>query len=401
MFTLAMRRSARGAAPLGLLVAAALVLAACSDTSSTAPLVAPSDDAALNRGIRDHSTDRGTRRPGAVYTLTNAADGNAVIALRRATDGSLTPIGSYATGGKGVGGTIDPLVSQYSVILDEDHRSLFAVDAGSDRITSFHINAGGGLVRIGSISSRGVRPISLAVRGHLLYVLNTGDNTLSGFFVIGNAFLLPLPHSTRALADGADGAAAIRFTRDGRHLVVSERVSNRLEVFPVQFDGRLGAPVVSPASGGASFGFDITRRNQLVVSETQGSLTSYAMSRTGALTPITASISTGGAAACWVTITDNGRFAYTTNAGSNFVAGFALDNAGHLTALDPGGKTGDVGAGGSPIDLDQVQSRFLYTLEAGRGTIGAFAIDRDGSLTALADTPVGAAASGLQGIAAY
>jgi 6-phosphogluconolactonase (cycloisomerase 2 family) len=336
-----------------------------------------------------------------VYTLTNAVDGNAVIALRRARDGSLSPIGTYATGGNGVGGTIDPLVSQYSVVLDEDHRSLFAVDAGSNRVTSFHVNANGGLVRVGTISSRGVRPISLAVRGHLLYVLNTGDNTLSGFLVIGNALLLPLPHSTRTLADGADGAAAVRFTRDGRHLVVSERVSNRFEVFPVQFDGRLGAPVLSPASGGASFGFDITRHNQPIVSETQGSLSSYAMSRTGALMPITASITTGGAAACWVTITDNGRFAYTTNAGSDFVAGFALDNAGHLTALDPGGKTGDVGAGGTPLDLDQVSSRFLYTLEAGRGAIGAFAIGRDGSLTALADTPVGAAASGLQGIAAY
>jgi 6-phosphogluconolactonase (cycloisomerase 2 family) len=246
-----------------------------------------------------------------------------------------------------------------------------------------------------------VRPISLAARGHLLYVLNTGDNTISGFFIVGNALLVPLPHSTRSLAAGANGAAAIRFTPNGRHLVVSERVSNRFEVFPVQFDGRLGAPVISPASGGASFGFDVTRHNQPIVSETQGSLSSYALSSNGALTPITASVTTGGAAACWVTITGDGRFAYTTNAGSNFVAGFAVDGAGRLTALDPGGRTGDVGAGATPIDLDHVESRFLYTLEAGRGTIGGFAIHRDGSLTALADTPAGSPASGLQGLAAY
>jgi 6-phosphogluconolactonase (cycloisomerase 2 family) len=224
---------------------------------------------------------------------------------------------------------------------------------------------------------------------------------VSGFLVIGNALLLPLPHGTHALASGANGAAAIRFTPDGRHLIVTERVSNRLEVFPVQFDGQLGDPVVSLANGGASFGFDVTRNNQPIVSETEGALTSYALSTRGTLTPITASISTGGAAACWVTITSNGRFAYTTNAGSNFVAGFAVDNAGHLTALDPGAKTGDVGAGASPIDLDHVESRFLYTLEAARGTIGAFVIHQDGSLTARADTPVGAGSSGLQGIAAY
>jgi 6-phosphogluconolactonase (cycloisomerase 2 family) len=400
MFILSSFGRWRGAASFGL-AAAAAALAACADSNATAPL-ASAGDASLNRsGAHGRGDDHGTARPGAVYTLTNAADGNGVIAFRRATDGALTPIGTFATGGNGIGGDVDPLVSQYAVILDDDHHSLFAVDAGSNRVTSFHVDQNGSLVRVGSVPSNGLRPISLATKGSLLYVLNTGDNTLSGFLVIGNARLLPLPHSTRSLAAGADGAAAIRFTHDGRRLIVSERVSNRFEVFPVQFDGRLGDPVISPASGGASFGFDVTDRNQPIVSETQGSLTSYALSIQGALTPITASISTGGAAACWVTITENGDFAYTTNAGSNFIAGFAVDKSGRLTALDPGGKTGDVGPGAAPIDLDHVGSRFLYTLEAARGAIGAFAINHDGSLTARPDTHVGAGSSGLQGIAAY
>jgi 6-phosphogluconolactonase len=403
MLTLSIPSRWRAAASFGLLLASTLVLAACSDSpSSTAPMLSPTNDASLDRGGSSGAVENSsTARAGAVYTLTNRVDGNEVVAFRRATDGSLTRIGTFATGGKGVGGAVDPLASQYSVILDEDHRSLFAVDAGSNQVTTFHVNERGGLTRIASISSHGVRPISLTVHGHLLYVLNTGDNTVSGFLVIGNALLLPLSHSTRSLATGANGAAAIRFTPDGRQLVVSERVSNRFEVFPVQFDGRLGNPAVSPASGGASFGFDVTQHNQPIVSETQGSLSSYALSSKGALTPITASISTGGAAACWVTITENGKFAYTTNAGSNFVAGFSVDNGGHLAALNPGGKTGDVGAGASPIDLDHVESHFLYTLEAERGTIGAFAIHRDGSLAARPDTPVGVGSSGLQGIAAY
>jgi 6-phosphogluconolactonase (cycloisomerase 2 family) len=400
MFTRPALSRWRSAAP-SLLAATALALAACSESNTTAP-PASSDDALLNRShAHPHTDDRGTARPGGVYTLTNAADGNAVVAFRRATDGSLTPIGTFATGGKGIGGTIDPLVSQYSVILDGDHHSLFAVDAGSNGVTSFHVRENGSLTRIGSVSSNGVRPVSLATHGALLYVLNAGDNTLSGYRVIGNARLVPLPHSTRSLAQGADGAAAIRFSHDGRRLIVSERVSNRFEVFPVHFDGRLGDPVISPAVGGASFGFDVTKRNQAIVSETQGSLTSYALSPRGALTPITPSISTDGAAACWVTILDNGRFAYTTNAGSDFVAGFAVDHRGRLTALDPGGKTGDAGAGATPIDLDQVESRFLYTLDAARGTIGAFLVDHDGSLTPRGDTPAGAGSSGLQGLAAY
>jgi len=234
-----------------------------------------------------------------------------------------------------------------------------------------------------------------------LYVLNGADNQLAGFRITGEARLVLLPHSGRALPPNANGAAAVRFTPDGRFLVVSERVSNRLDVFPVERSGRLGDAVVSPASGSASFGFDITSRNQAIVSETQGSVSSYALASDGAATPITASISTGGNAPCWVIITSDGDFAYSTNAGSGTIAGFTVAPDGRLTAITPGAPTGDVGAGAGPIDLDQVGGRLLYTLDGGRGAISTFVIAKDGRLTRGADATVGAAASGLQGLAAY
>lgn len=378
------------------LAATATVLAAACADAPLAPAAAPSATLSATRGGRD-----GDASAGAVYTLTNAADGNAVIAFRRAADGALSPIGTFPTGGRGVGGTIDPLVSQYAVVLDAGHDALFAVDAGSNTVTSFRVATNGTLERAGTIASGGDRPVSLAVHDDLLYVLNTTSNTLRGYRVTGRARLVALPGTDAALAPGASGAAAVRFTPDGRSLVVTERVSNRLEVFPVRPNGRLGAPVVTAANAGASFGFDITRHNQPIVSETQGSLTSYALARSGTASPITASISTGGRAACWVILTADGRHAYSTNAGSDFVAGFAVDAAGRLTAITPGQGTGLSGAGATPIDLDQVGSRLLYTLEAGTGTIGTFAINADGTLTARPDTPVGAPVSGLQGLAAY
>jgi 6-phosphogluconolactonase len=141
--------------------------------------------------------------------------------------------------------------------------------------------------------------------------------------------------------------------------------------------------------------------NDPIVSETQGSVTSYALAANGSATPITASISTGGKAACWVIITSDSRFAYATNAGSNTIAGFAIAGDGTLTALTPGAPTGVAGEGASPIDLDQVDGRLLYTLDAGRGAIGNFVIAKDGQLVRRPDTPAGAAASGLQGLAAY
>ncbi|HEY5061101.1 MAG TPA: beta-propeller fold lactonase family protein [Gemmatimonadaceae bacterium] len=384
------------------LLAAAVLLNACGSATdgTTAPrtgaLSASQQSASANR------VDDGHQRPGAVYIETNGAAGNAIVAFHRAPDGALAPLATYGTGGAGIGGAVDPLQSQFSVVLDEDHDALFAVNAGSNQVSSFRVDESGALTLAGTVSSGGTTPISIAEHGHLLYVLNTSSNTVSGFRTAGNARLVALPNSTRSLASGASGAAAVRFTPDGRFLIVSERVSNRLEVFAVNENGRLGDPVVSPANGSASFGFDITPHSQPVVSETQGSLTSYALNPlTSALTPITASISTHGAASCWVTITADGAFAYTTNAGSNFVSGFAISASGHLTALTANGRTGESGAGATPIDLDHVGARLLYVLNAGRGTIGQFTIGANGSLTAGTDAPAGAPASGLQGIAAY
>jgi len=385
------------------LLATALALAACADApdAPSALGTASSSAASSAPALERRSGDESRNRPGAVYTLTNAAGGNGVVAFHRAENGALTPLGTFATGGNGVGGTLDPLTSQFAVVLNESHDALFAVDAGSDDITSFRVGQDGALTLASRLSSGGTRPNSIAVHGNLLYALNSGDNTVSGFRVGSGAQLAALPHSTRSLSQGADGAAAIRFTPDGRRLIVVERVSNRIDVFAVREDGRLSDPVVTPGNGGASFGFDITSRNQPIVSETQGSLTSYALASNRTLSPITASISTGGNAPCWVIITSDGRFAYTTNSASATLAGYAVDAAGHLTSLTPNGPTGDSGAGAVPLDLDHVGNRFIYTLEAGTGTIGTFAIAADGTLTARPDVPAGTPASGMQGLAAF
>ena len=374
---------------------ASAALAACSD-SSTGPVGAKTASS-LSLGRSRGYSDPG--QPGAVYTLTNAADGNSVIAFRRDADGGLTRLGAFPTGGRGIGGTVDPLESQFAVVLSERHDALFAVNAGSNELSSFRVERDGSLSLVSRASSAGERPVSIAVHDRLLYVLNTNDNTLAGFRVAADARLIPLPNSRRSLASGAEGAAAIRFTPDGRQLVVSERVSNRLEVFFVGDNGRLSEPVISQASGGASFGFDITSHNQAIVSETQGSLTSYALSGNGALTPITSSISTGGVAPCWVIITSDGSFAYATNTGTSSIAEFSVGANGTLTALSDSPTI--VSAGSIPLDLDQVGGRLLYTLETGKGTIGAFVIGRDGHLTGLAEVGVGAPSSGFQGLAAF
>ena len=72
--------------------------------------------------------------PGAVYTQTNDPAGNIVQAFDRDARGGLTPAGSFATGGAGsaaLGGR------QGAVELSDDESTVYAVNAGSNTVSSF------------------------------------------------------------------------------------------------------------------------------------------------------------------------------------------------------------------------------------------------------------------------
>ena len=150
----------------------------------------------------------GDRGRGAVYTLTNAATGNAVAVFERAANGSLTPEGSVSTGGRGTGAGLG---SQGALVLDDDR--LFAVNAGSNTISSLEVDDGNEVELEDVASSRGVRPISLTVHGPILYVLNAGDATtpanITGFLVFRGE-LIPLPGSTPPAEYGLAGPGADR-----------------------------------------------------------------------------------------------------------------------------------------------------------------------------------------------
>ena len=368
---------------------AALALAACSDRqpATTAP------GAAL---------DVGGRRPavGGVFISTNDAAANAVVAFDRAADGSLSYAGSYSTGGRGIGGTADPLASQFALTLSPNAQLLFVVNAGSNDVSSFAVDKGG-LALVDRVPSGGVRPVSVAASGHELYVLNAGSNTVT-VFRIGNGGTLSAVGAS-ALSAGAAGAAALRLSRDGHFLSVTERVSNTIDTYVVAPDGSLGGPASNASAGTAPFGFDYTPRGQLVVSEAgSGSASSYEQARDGRLSVVSAAAPTLQRAPCWLIVDNAGRFAYTANAGSATVTGFAVDAHGALAAITPNGVTGDLGAGAQPLDLDLSRDgKFLYVFENGTGTVAAFAVRGDGSLAPMPDTPGLAPRGGYMGLAAY
>jgi 6-phosphogluconolactonase len=336
-------------------------------------------------GFGAHGAVASAHSRGAVYTLTNSPAGNTVKVFHRAGDGSLSPGGEFATGGTGTGGGLG---NQGAVVLDG--KRLFAVNPGSDSISAFEVE-GSGLELVDTISSGGDQPISLTVDDHLLYVLNAGGTgNISGFTFSRSGDLSPLAGSTRPLSGSGTGPAQVSFDPDGEVLVVTEKNTNLIDVYEVGDNRRASGPSTHPSSGATPFGFGFDERDHLIVSEAfggapdQSAVSSYEVDDEE-LEPITASAGTTETATCWIVVTDNGRFTYTSNTGSGSISGYRVGREGELTLLDADGRTGITGPG--PIDMALSRnSRFLYSLNSGDGTISGFRVEADGGLTAIGGT---------------
>jgi 6-phosphogluconolactonase len=330
---------------------------------------------------------------GAVYVLSNQPGGNAVIVYDRAADGRLTPAGTYPTTGSGTGAGLG---SQNAVVVDEDGTHLYAVDAGSSSLTSFRIT-GRGLSRIGTVPSGGSTPISVAVHGDRLYALNAGGAGNVTSFAVSDGSLTPLAGGASPLSGTATGPAQVAVTPDGGQLVVTEKTTSLVDVIDLDSAGRPTSLVAEPSAGAVPFGFDFDNKGHLLVSEAAASTaSSYDVTAAG-LTTISGAVATTENAACWLVATDNGKFAYTGNAGGSLsISGFRVGTDGSLALLTPGGKTGVTPAGVTDLALSG-NSRFLYG-RLGDGSVAAFSVQHDGGLSTLGVT--GGLPSGAAGLAA-
>ncbi|MGA2923294.1 MAG: beta-propeller fold lactonase family protein [Candidatus Sulfotelmatobacter sp.] len=246
---------------------------------------------------------------GAVFVMNNAVDKNEVIAYRRAADGALQETGRFATGGRGSGGNNDPLESQGSLRLSQDHSLLFAVNAGSGSVSVFSVQ-GSTLTLVGTVISGGSEPNAVAQHGNLVYVSNVGGSSSVVGFRLDHRKLTQIPNSTRFLSTNNSGAGGLAFSPDGRFLVVVERLTNDIDVFSVQGDSTLSPIVVNPSAGPGAFSVSFAPNGAALVSETGPSgvpngsaISSYEIATNGTLSAISTSVPTLGAANCWNVVT--------------------------------------------------------------------------------------------------
>jgi 6-phosphogluconolactonase (cycloisomerase 2 family) len=367
--------------PLLSLAAASLFAVGCADTGAL--------------DVTQEAEELRVRGAGAVYTLSNDPAGNAVVVYRRARDGSLSASATVRTGGRGTGAGLG---SQGALVLSENRRWLFAVNAGSNDVSSFRV-FDDGLSLVSVTPSGGVRPVSVTSHGDLVYVLNAdGAGNVSGFRVARDGALEALAGSTRSLSGAATTAPAqVQFDPEGDAIVVTEKATSRIDTFNLYRDGTRAAPRVLPSAAPTPFGFAFNARGYFVVSEAANAVaSSYTLTRSGAATVVSAAVPDGRAAPCWVAIPRERNVAYVANAASNDISTYRIDARGRIALA---GDAVSTGAGSHPTDMAITpDDEFLYVLNDRNGTVGAFRIGADGAITSvgafsgLPATPVGLAA---------
>ncbi len=344
--------------------------------------------------------DREHSRGGAVYTLTNEARANAVVAFNRSARGPLSDPRRFATGGRGTG---SGLGSQGAIALSRNGSWLFAVNPGSNDISVFSVR-GTELRLAHRSSSGGTMPISVTSHRNLVFVLNAGGTgNIAGFTLTPSGALQPLPDGVRSLSGPKTGPAQVSFSPNGESLVVTEKNTGLLALYSVDDDGAVSEATQVPSNGETPFGFSFARHGLLIVSEAFGgrdgesAVSSYRLE--DEVQPISGSVPDHQTAACWIAVTRNGQYAYTTNTGSGSISGYRVSSRGTLSLLNPDGRTASTGDGSSPTDMAlSAESSFLYAVGSGTGTISAFRVRDDGSLRPL--DPVGGLPTSVVGLAA-
>ena len=350
------------------------------------------------RAHDDRDDDEGFRS-GKVFTSSNAAAGNELLVYDTNSAGQLSLVTRLATQGVGSGGGLG---NQGAVTLSGNGRYVFVVNAVSNTVSTFSIRRRG-LTLESSVDSGGQRPISVTEHEGLVYVLNAaGAGNVAGFRNHGGV-LKPVAGSVQPLsAATGTGSAQVGFGADGDSLIVTEKGTNKLTTYRVRHDGSIGGPLVTASAGATPFGFAVDRRGNLLVSEAFGgaagasALSSYAFSNTAPATPVlvSGSVLNTQSAACWVVVTPNGRYAYTTNTGSNTISLYGVQKTGQLSLLQ--GIAATSGAG--PIDAAMAPNgRAIYVLNAGSDTITSFSVGKDGRLSSLGS--IGGVPDGSTGLA--
>ena len=130
-------------------------------------------------------------------------------------------------------------------------------------------------------------------------------------------------------------------------------------------------------------------------------ISSFTVNGNATLTPISNAVPTEGAANCWLAITPNGKWVYTSNSGSDNISGFNVAQNGVLTPIGSG-IVAAIPGGSHNVDIAvSGDSKFVFTQDTAAGTIGVWSVNTDGTLKEVDLIPGLPKLSGTNGLAAF
>lgn len=323
-----------------------------------------------------------------IYTISNKADANTVVAFRGDANGNYQKLGEFETGGKGTGDLEipalkkdethplangdDPLISANALAATDDGSHLLAVNPGDATISLLRVKGDKSLELVNTAPSTDKFPVSIAVHGNKVVVASVGKDNNNGdisAYTIADGRLAPVADSRRDLKARP---STIDFSSDGRHVIVNELVTGKIHSFA--HDGRTlsKAPVStieSPRSEkrfqAIPVGFAVRPsgdKDVILMSEARfltpdfklregsgeviqspqyswqtSSLSTYTLDRKGKLELVTSDALTGTTmeggelANCWVVLSKDGRTLWTANALSSSISAFAVSPDGSAT----------------------------------------------------------------------
>lgn len=363
---------------------------------------------------------------GAVYTVTNGDEGNEVLAYARRTNGSISFIGNFQTGGKGAalddGDGIGPLVSANSIILTPNNKFLLVVNAGSASVSSFRVLSNFRLRLVSVQRIVGFGPVSIAVYRNLVYVAtadsdgkfaneNDQRGNLNGLKLSATGKLTPIFRSVRQLPARP---GAIQFSTNGRTLVVSMFNAGAAELettkvdeiitFSVLSSGILSRAPVDTATSTAfgndegrnlpsAIGFEIVKagdREFVVVTEARAfrpdgtvgqlqtsSVSTWSLGQDSMLKPVQlntlvgTSVSKGQLATCWIEFSKSQDYYWVSNTATGTISALSFDKGISTLISEEAAEASET------LDIwRSSDGRFLYQIS--NGLLGVFEIQGRG-----------------------
>ena len=335
---------------------------------------------------------------GYLYVNGNTPGANTVVGFARKADGTLSmlPGSPFSVGGVGSG---TALGSQGALQLSADRRFLLAVDGGSNQISVLRIQSDGSLSPVAGspFPSNGIKPVSIAVHGNLVYVANAGPggSNYTGFTIRTDGVLQPIAGSTVSLPDDS-GVGDVLIDPFGRYLIGIRVNTSLIDSFTIGSGGLLaaapGSPIAAQAAGPFGSVFRVSNPPQLFVSNAHagagnGSVSAYTVAVDGTLQAIgTSPYPDQQTAPCWVALEPDMRYLFAANAGSDSISSYSVAADGTLSLVGSTALRDGPGLGTFDLGLDPA-GRYPYQVDGNKREINALAVT-GGSLSEIASSPI-------------